>query len=285
MTKLRSKIAKIFPKAFKPFAKRQLRVLDQMRGQHAARNRPGVVLMLHVGRCGSTVLANLLSQNAQVYWDGKLPRKAHQLYGEDARNLDVASWTRDQFDISGDRYYGFEFKILDDQYPAMIGTTTQSFLDICKEIGVTHYVLLSRRNTLRHVVSHYASRHRGNWHASSPGDVKKKEFTLDLSDVTTGSAPGRDLVSYMREVDAAHALVKTALADQPLLEVEYEGDIDEKGAEHAYRKICGFLDVEPGTVEIKNMKLNPHPIKNVVENFEALTDTLEGTEYAWMAKD
>jgi len=166
MDRLRQKLSHLVPKALLPFARRQVRVFDQIRNRRASQDRPGVVLMLHVGRCGSTVLANLLEQNPCVYWDGKLPRKAKQLYGEKAKRLDVARWTKRQFAISGDRFYGFEFKILADQYPAMLGTSTPEFLRVCKEIGVTHYVLLVRRNTLRHVVSHYASLARGSWHTS-----------------------------------------------------------------------------------------------------------------------
>lgn len=284
MTRLRSRIARLVPRGLEPFAKRQIRALDQLRGTPASGRRPGVVLMLHVGRCGSTVLANLLEQNPKVFWDGKLPRKARGLYGEKTRQLDIGRWTRRQFAISGDRFYGFEFKILADQYPAMLGTTTPDFLETCKRIGVTHYILLTRRNTLRHVVSHYASKNRGGWHASKADEVRARTFPLDISAITTGSAPGRPLVDYLQEVDEAHAAVRRLLADERFLEVEYETDIDEKGADHAYRKICDFLGLAPGSVRIRNVKVNPYPMSEVVENFDEIARTLDGTDFGWMAE-
>ena len=286
MTRLRSRFAALVPRGLMPLAKRQLRRIDQLRGLPASHRRPGVVLMLHVGRCGSTVLANLLAQNPRIFWDGKLPRKAQQLYGpEGAARIDHGAWTKAQFPISGDRFYGFEFKILADQYPAIFNTSTEEFLDTCRRIGVTHYILLARRNTLRHVVSHYASKSRGNWHAQTGEKVQKKEFALDLEAVTTGRAPGRPLRDYIAEVEAAHARVRAQLAGENFLELEYERDIDEAGAEAAYGRICEFLGVAPGAVEIRNRKMNPYPLDSVLTNYSAVAQALDGTEFAWMARD
>ncbi|WP_299964521.1 hypothetical protein [uncultured Roseobacter sp.] len=285
MPKFRSRISGLLPRRVLPFFKRQVRQFDRLRGLPAARNRPGVVLMLHVGRCGSTVLANLLGQNPDVYWDGKLPRKAKQLYGDSVRKFDYAAWTKAQFAISGDRFYGFEFKILADQYPAVFGTNTAEFLSACQRIGVTHYILLTRRNTLRHVVSHYASKSRGNWHAGAGETVKKKEFTLDIDGITTGGAPGRPIVEYLQEVETAHDQVRSLLADQPFLEIEYERDIDAGGAEQAYGQICSFLGIEPGEVHIQNRKMNPFPLDTVLINYGEVAEALAGTKFAWMARD
>lgn len=285
MPRFRSRFSNLLPRSLLPLAKRQIRLVDRLRGLPASRNRPGVVMMLHVGRCGSTVLANLLAQNDKVYWDGKLPRKAKQLYGANVGSLDHGDWTQSQFAISGARYYGFEFKILGDQYPAIFNTTTADFLQECQRIGVTHYILLARRNTLRHVVSHYASKSRGNWHADAAAPVQKKEFTLDTTAITTGQAPGRPLVDYLQEVEDAHAQVRTLLADENFLDLEYERDIDMAGAEAAYVKICDFLGITPGKVQIKNRKMNPFPLDTVLENYDEVAQALTDTEFAWMTKD
>jgi hypothetical protein len=283
MPKLRSRFAALLPDSLVPLAKRQIRLVDRLRGLPASRNRPGVVMMLHVGRCGSTVLANLLAQNPKVYWDGKLPRLAKQLYGPQVGTLDHGRWTQSQFAISGARYYGFEFKILADQYPAIFNTTTADFLQECRRIGVTHYILLTRRNTLRHVVSHYASKSRGKWHADTAAPVQKKEFTLDTRAITTGQAPGRPLVNYLQEVEDAHAEVRALLAGENFLDLEYERDIDIAGADAAYGKICDFLNIAPGDVQIRNRKMNPFPLDTVLENYDEVTQALAGTEFAWMA--
>jgi hypothetical protein len=242
-------------------------------------------MMLHVGRCGSTVLANLLEQNPRIFWDGKLHRKAYMLYGDAVRDFDVAHWTKRQFTISGGRYYGFEFKILADQYPAIFGTTTRDVLQDCRTIGVTHYILLTRRNTLRHVVSHYASKNRGSWHASKADSVRRQQFPLTIGDITTGSAPGRPLIEYLQEVDDIHEEVRSQLQDQRFLEVEYEADIDMQGAEFAYGKVCDFLDVEPVDAKVQNVKVNPFSLKDILSNYSEVAEALQGTKFEWMLTD
>lgn len=284
MTRMRTRIARVVPKALVPIGRRLMRRVDRFRGARAASARPGVVLMLHVGRCGSTVLADLLGQHPRIHWDGKLPRVAKGLYGARLGHMDFPAWTRTQFEIAGDRFYGFEFKVLEDQYPAVIGMTTPEFLAACREIGVTHYVLLVRRNTLRHVVSHYAAMNKGAWH-SSGGTAKKKSFTLDIESITTGSAPGRPLVDYLREVEDKHDEVRRLLLGERLLEIEYERDLDEAGAPHAYARICKFLGLEPTAVGVRRARVNPFPLSEILDNHGEVIGALERTEFAWMGAE
>ena len=282
MTRIRSKITGYLPKPLQHYLRRLSWQIARTRGSFSADKRPGVVLMLHVGRCGSTVLANLLAQDPDIHWDAKLHRKARDLYGERLKQMNHKDWLAQQFSISGDRYYGFEFKILQDQYPDMAGLTLAEFLEQCREIGVTHYILLVRRNTLRHVISHYASRNRGNWHFKKGETAKAQQFALDLDHVTTGSAPGRGIETYMRQVDAAHAEALTLLGDAPVLEIEDETDIGEKGARFAYEKSCRFLNKEPAEVSIRNRKANPFPISSTLSNYDDLVARIAGTEFEWM---
>ena len=110
------KIENVTPDQVVCYAIRSYRRFLQIKGYFASNKRPGVVIMLHIGRCGSTVLANMLVQNPEIYWDGKTARRAHELYGDSVKKLDIAEWFKRQFAISGARYYGFEFKMLRDQY-------------------------------------------------------------------------------------------------------------------------------------------------------------------------
>lgn len=262
-----------------------MRRVDQLMGYPNSHRRPGVIVMLHVGRCGSTVLANLLEQNPWIHWDGKLHRKARMLYGDKVRDLDALRWTKRQFAISGARYYGFEFKILEDQYPAILGIATRDFLLKCKAIGVTHYILLNRQNTLRHVVSHYASKNRGAWHSTKTDGVKRRVFSLALNDITTGSAPGRPLIKYLQEVDHIHEEVRAILRKERFIELTYETDINAEGAEIAYGKICNFLEVEPTKVSVRNVKMNPFPLEETVSNYGEVITALQGSKFEWMTTE
>lgn len=238
--------------------------------------------MFHVGRCGSSVLAELIRQDPAVYWDAKLHRKARFLYRDRFKEMDQRRWLKRQFRQSGSRYYGFEFKCLEDQYPAMAGTTMGQFLDDCQAVGVSHYILLVRRNTLRHVVSHYVSIERGSWHLAKGGKAKKVAVDLDLDNITTGSGSGREIVEYFEEVDAAHNLVRQRVAPEQLLELSYEADIDQEGPAFAYARISDFLGIECNSVSIEHVKTNPFSIEQAVRNYDELARRLERSRFAWM---
>jgi len=242
--------------------------------------------MLHVGRCGSTVLADMLGQHPRIYWDGKIHRAAQQMYGKDLRNFDYRAWTRNQFAMSGDRYYGFEFKILADQYPATLGVNLPEFLDACRSMDVTHYLILRRRNTLKHVVSHYASIARGGkWHVPAGGQTAICRFALDLEHVRTGSSSGKRLVEYLEEVDVAHDELARHLAGEQVLEIDYESDIERSGPQRAFGRTCEFLSIPLETVAVRNEKVNPYGMRETLENFAEVECALGGTRFEWMLHD
>ena len=84
------KVRNLMPEAVESYSIRTYRRILQLKGYLSSRKRPGVVIMLHIGRCGSTVLANMLAQNSNVYWDGKTARKVHETYGDSVKTLDIS---------------------------------------------------------------------------------------------------------------------------------------------------------------------------------------------------
>jgi hypothetical protein len=277
-----ARITQYLPVKFRMTAKRARRRARRLKGTFSSRRRPGVVVMLHIGRCGSTVLADMLGQHSEIFWDGKIYRAAQGMYGKELRGFDYRSWTMRQFAISGARYYGFEFKVLEDQYPAMIRASLRQFLGDCRSMGVTHYIILRRRNTLNQVVSHYASRARGSWHLKQGGQATARRFALDLGCIGTGGSRGKDLVSYLDDVEAVYQELDSLLGAERVLRIEYEPDIESAGPRVAYGKICEFLGVRADGVEIRNERSNPYGLSETVENLSAVAETLRGTRHAWM---
>jgi hypothetical protein len=268
--------------ASKLLSQRSKRSLRRLAGSLSARRRPGVVLMLHIGRCGSTVLANMLHQHPRIYWDGKIYRAAQAMYGRELRGFDYRRWTPRQFAISGGRYYGFEFKFLPGQYCSDIHTDPAEFLASCVPMGVTHYILLQRENTLRQAVSYYSSKARGAWHLAPGGELGPGRFVLDVDHVSTGRDQGRPLAEYLRHADEAYRAVSAALADRASLTLSYEQDIERSGPSEAYRKVCGFLGLAVQPVAVRDKKINPPGLSELVENMDEVRAALAGTPYEWM---
>lgn len=278
------KVRNVLPEAVDIYCARMWRRVLQLKGAPFSKKRRGVVAMLHIGRCGSTVLANMLVQNPEIYWDGKTARKVHELYGDSVKALDMAAWFKKQFPISGARYYGFEFKILRDQYVNFFDKTMAEFLDIWKSIGVTHFILLYRGNTLNQAISHYSGIHNKVWHISpdSGKQAAEKSFAIDFGHVSSGSGKGLPLTEYLCDIENTKDDIRRILQDQNLLELEYEGDILEAGPQAAYQKICAFLKIPEGEVSVRNKKVLGLPPSEAVENYDDAVRALTGTDFEWM---
>jgi hypothetical protein len=284
LIRLTWKLRNLLPDPVECLCVRIYRRVLQLRGYPSSGKRPGVVVMLHIGRCGSTVLANMLAQNPDVFWDGKTARKAHELYGDSIKNLDISAWFERQFSISGSRYYGFEFKMLRDQYVTIFDKTVPEFVEICKSIGVTHFILLYRGNTLNQAISHYSGLANRVWHISpdSAKQASKKSFSIDFEHVTTGSGAGLPLPDYLRDIESTKDEVREILQDQKVLELEYESDILQDSPQVAYQRICEFLMIPTGDVSVKNKKVLALSPSEAVENYADAVRALSGTEFEWM---
>jgi hypothetical protein len=64
----------------------------------------------------------------------------------------------------------------------------------------------------------------------------------------------------------------------------YEDDI-QSDPTVAYCKVCHYLDIDPGEPSVSLERVNPHPIREVVENFDEVAALIADTPYAWMLED
>ena len=94
--------------------------------------------MLHLGRCGSTVLSKLLDQHPKIYWDGEVFRRIF------ARRLWETHLIKDPFLLlrarmlyARKRYYGFETKCHSAYHlsKSMLNTTPINYMTSLKELN------------------------------------------------------------------------------------------------------------------------------------------------------
>ena len=115
------------------------------------RRPPTMVAMLHIGRCGSSVLADMLGQHDRILWDGEVFR---DVTPEGKRNFGVKScnlqnyWnevdSRSRF--AGKRTYGFEVKPL---HLEVIDVPLEQFLQQVHRGDQNQILFLTRKNLLR----------------------------------------------------------------------------------------------------------------------------------------
>jgi hypothetical protein len=150
-------------------------------------------------------------------------------------------------------------------------------------LGFTHFIRLTRRNTLRKVVSALVGAKTEQYHRRRGQAGKSEPVTIDLDSVAI-EGQVRPLLEVLRGYQEDEARIRGLLADQPLLELEYETDIQGSPLE-AYRKTCSFLSLEPVQAEVRLVRTNPHPLGALIANLDEVTRTLSGSGFEWMLEE
>lgn len=243
-------------------------------------SRRGKIVLLHIGRSGSTVLGDLLGQDSRIFWDGEVLKQ----YIRNADGIDVKgslAVIRERSGLSGaDRFYGCEVKPF---HIARVKSSMREYMECLAQEGFTRFIVLERKNYLRKIISSVIAAETSRWHNS--GYEKPS-----LSSVTVN--PDRISIDY-RNCSLLELLdgyrddfrnIRTALAGREQLWLTFEDDVEQDPAV-AYGRICEFLGMEPEDVTVRYARTNPWPLHSLVKNYEDIRSCLEGTDYAWMTRD
>jgi len=248
--------------------------------------RPANICMLHIGRCGSTVLSSMLSQHKQMYWASEFyatifhkwekGSKGEELPGD--MPDDAVSLLKGDMRKALHRYYGFEIKPFHFQ---LIGYSQESFFHILENLKYTHFIHLDRRNRLRKIVSSLIA-HENNmiFHQKGKTAAKLKQVSIDVNSISI-DYQCKSLYSFLSDYDQQVLAVKEMLEEKNSLSLSYEDDIQED-PRIGYQKICDFIGLKSKEVSVKLSRTNPFPVKDMIKNFNEVEAVLKGTVYEWM---
>lgn len=237
--------------------------------------RPGpMACMFHVGRSGSTVLADQLGQHPGLAWAGELldpkrirlgPRTALALVEATAR-------------AAGERGFGFETKFY---HLRRAGLGLGDFVARLDALGFDRFLVVRRRNLLRKVVSSQVARASRSWHlpAGTAAALHTIRIDPDRVPVEGGHRPLVEIIElYLADFRALDA----ALGGRPRLDLVFEDDIRPDPAA-ACRRALAFLGLPPHPTAVRLAPTTPWPLGRVVENLDQVRAHLAGTPHAWMA--
>lgn len=231
------------------------------------------VAMFHPGRCGSTVVGNLLGQNPRIFWDS-------ELFDPTVRKIpkDAFAYLRRRIERSRRPIYGFETKLY---HPEQLGYDTALYLELLEGQGFEKFIYLTRRNVLRLLVSAWMAMAKGEaYHVAAGAKSSLKRIHLDPQAALLGGTVAT-LVEHLRASAAQIADARRLLTGREVLDLAYEDDIADD-PHRAYRRICDFLGVTPEPVEVRYGRTTPFPLSDVIENFDEVEAALSGTEFECM---
>jgi hypothetical protein len=238
--------------------------------------------MFHHGRCGSSVLGDLLDQHSAVDWDGEVYNFKRKYWAElsEAERADPLGVLDKRMRKARKRFYGLELKYY---HCRLIGLTLEQTVAELEARGFDRFVVLDRRNKLRKVVSSLVAAERGSARipAGTAAPLLRVRIPVDAVPIDSSNKP---LVELIREYEEDTRRIEQILAGKSVLRLRYEDDL-EKDPMDAYRRTCAFLGIAPEAGEIRLGRTTPHPWRDVVENHEEVAAALAGTPFAWMAEE
>ena len=244
------------------------------------------IAMFHMGRCGSSVLGDLLYQHSRIQWNGEIycPYIC-DWRTQTTQNPTIPTLTPDPLMLlkrkmlaAGSKNFGCEIKF----HHLIEGRLNiQDFIDILNKNGF-FYIILKRDNFLRSIVSHTVmySLSKKKTHNKSSEKATLNQVYIDVED-TGYNGYRRPLIEHLKTHKENYIHLEKVLSGQQYLKLSFEDDIS-ANPNNAYLKSCDFLGIEPEKIPVRLSKTNPFPLSEIIINYTEVKDYLKDTEYAWM---
>jgi hypothetical protein len=243
------------------------------------------VVMLHIGRCGSTVVAKLLEQHRNIYWANELYEPIFKQWDRLNPGFTVAEnmpippieFLKLSIPKACAKTYGFEIK---PYHFRLMNISFEEFIEKIEMLGFQHFILLDRKNKLRKIISSIKAKKSGVYHLQkgSTPNFQKIKIPLDNIEIDHESKSLLKFIDdYINDMDAINDILK----NKNILKLNYEDDI-EKNPINAYEKICDFIGVKKIKPTISLSKTTPFPVRDLIENYDDVVNCLNCSSHGWM---
>ncbi|MDD3744278.1 MAG: Stf0 family sulfotransferase [Lentimicrobiaceae bacterium] len=247
------------------------------------------IIMTHLGRVGSTVLAEMLKQHPKIIWLDEYFTIKYQKNSENfnfsAQDM-IAMLDAECFKVQDafeSLYIGHEIKPIN-----FFHNPSCDIIDYVKmtinENKYTH-IFLRRRNVFKRICSSYKAAQFNIWHIlKNENKAPNKGFMINL----------KNLIDYdtQQKANTLPELIRNAIQFEErlidiykklgikFLEIFYEDDIEEEPA-RAYRKVISYLELDETFAEAWFKKTSRDLSEDII-NYSDVEKQLRNSEYSWM---
>lgn len=251
-------------------------------GPLTAWRRPGGFAIFHVGRCGSTVLTDLLEQHPDVHSDGEsYVRVLEQARatGRTPREIagDPADYIQRRLRRAGSNWFMFDLKF---DHVTRLDGSIERYVDDLSTMGVDRFVVLRRRNLLRKFVSQHMAEQRGAYHSTDAAARRRIRVHLDVEALSVDGiiAP---IGEHLRRITEQYEAFDRITAGRSVLHLDYESDLLADPL-IGHDKVVDHVGLRPHEPSVRMQKLNPYPLEEIVDNHADIVAALAGTAHEWM---
>ena len=233
--------------------------------------RRELVLMVHPGRCGSSVLGSLLHQHPDLQWTGELFRdESSRMRAGPA----LFEWLASAKLAPGKRLLGLEVK---PWFSRFSGWPLEDLVQGLGQRFELRAIILWRRNLLRAVVSAGVAEARQTYHLYGGAQASLTTIRLDPAKVLYGGITC-SLLEQLERLELHHGQAEQLLSPFEPLRLTYEDDVE--GSPLAgYERIRRHLGLAPFSPKVRLSRTTPFPLSQVVENWDEIKQLLAGRRY------
>lgn len=246
------------------------------------------VIMTHLGRVGSTVLTNMLSQHPNIVWLNEYftikEQQDSEHYNYTAQEMfSMLESEHSKIKRSGDfLFWGYEIKPINFFHNP--GCNLTDYIKLTTDENIFTHIFLRRRNVFKRICSSHKAACFKVWHVKQADGPSKKGFAINLSnpiDYDTGQR-GNTLPELIgNAIEFEEGLVATyKKLGIKFLEIFYEDDIENNPA-CAYEKVIRYLGLDPIPAEVSFKKTSRGLSEDLI-NYSDIEKQLGNSEYRWM---
>ena len=240
--------------------------------------------MFHIGRCGSTVLGNMLNAHSKVFWGNEIFAKFMRNEKKEIKKGFVEHTIEQSRQSRVSLIYGFETKYLPQQQLShkCINMDLKDYIALLRKLNFRKFIVIHRKNYLRRAISAKVGMQTKKWHSRREVTFPEK-ISIDMNSFTTGVIQ-EPILELFRCIDENYKRLNALLSHDDTMYLTYENDIL-KDPRVAYKKTCDFFGIKDESPKINFYRTNPFRYEDIVINFGEVANILKGTKYSWMLDD
>ncbi len=245
------------------------------------------IVMFHVGRCGSSVLGDLLDQHPQIYWDGEIYERLIQskeasigktLFSKHGIAENPIRYLARRMKRAGKKAYGFEVKFFHLKY---FNISMADYIGELKKNGYNHFIILERKNYLKTITSAIIAHETGKYHKGKTNKAEISRVKLDVENIKIDRG-SRPLIEYLQDYRRSFEELRSLLGHSNVIELTYENDIYDD-PQIGYRRVCDSLAIGSFKKTVLRFgKTNPFKLEELIVNYDEVETCLIDTEFEWM---
>jgi len=251
--------------------------------------KPTHIILTHLGRSGSTVLAELLKSHSRISWLDefftlkRMRNASNWNFTCEQMSQMIAVEIRKIREKRPEQLVGHEIKLMN-----FLQNPSCSLIEYAKahsDQAEYFHIVLRRRNVLKRICSSYKAAQTKTYHLASDNVAyRSKTFLLNF-DKLIDFDTGQQAKTFPELIDRAIEHEETFLsnfrgAGIHYLELWYEDDISEDPT-RAYKKVLDFvgLDFEPASPRLSK---TGGVLERELENYDVLELQMRGSKHEWM---